>query len=93
MEKFKLVISSPTSTVYNGETEHCAVFTPLGKMGLEARHEAILAVLQSHTEIAFRDETGADRNVAIENGLLSFADNVCTVTVGLPGGGVARKGK
>jgi len=78
---FRLTITAAETLLFDGKVTYCSVFTESGKLGLEPRHEPLLAVLKKNSQVYFKDEAGNGNQFTIESGLLSFRDNICILTV------------
>ena len=81
MRTFELNIVSTTKVHFSDEARFCSITTPFGTIGFEARHEPFLAVLKEDSEVKYRDAIGREHTLPVTNGLLSFRNNTCTVTV------------
>ena len=81
MKTFTLTVISDSKTLFSGQALYCSVTTPSGSMGFEANHEPFLCTLQEGSIIQIRDVSAKETEVEIESGMLSFKDNVCTITV------------
>lgn len=83
MNTFNLVISTALKQVYNGKAVYCRVITPVGSMGIEAKHEPFNAVLAEGSSIEYKTESGELKSVPVDTALLSFDDNTCTIVAEL----------
>ena len=83
MTFFHLTITAFDSVLFNDEVVYCKVTTPFGKLGIEAHHEPLLAVIDERTSITYRDVSGTEESLTAESGLLSFSNNNCLITVSL----------
>ena len=81
MQTFKLKIVSPTRVHFDGEAGFCGIITDDGSMGLEARHEPVLAVLKVGSEVRYRDSVGQETSFVAVGGMLSFKENRCIITL------------
>lgn len=81
MNTFTLTIVACKAVVFKGQARLCRVVTSEGAIGLEARHEPLLAVLKEGSDIVYTDATGKAFSIAVANGLLSFKENTCTITM------------
>jgi F0F1-type ATP synthase epsilon subunit len=81
MTPFHLTITASDKLYFDDEAVYCNVTTPRGSLGIEANHEPFLAVLKENSTITYRDESGGEKSLTIENGLLSFLDNNCIIAV------------
>ncbi len=81
MQTFQLSIITWNRSIYDGPVRLCTVTTPEGSIGLEAHHETFLAVLQDDSEVYYKDGDGNSSSVMVKNGILSFENNNCTITV------------
>jgi F0F1-type ATP synthase epsilon subunit len=81
MNTFNLLIIAYDDVLFDGEAIHCGVTTLAGAMGLEARHEPLLAVLREDSDITYKDTSGEEKSVHVESGHLVFKENRCTITV------------
>ncbi len=86
MTRFNLVISAVAKIVYSGAAEYCGVTTLSGSIGFKANHEAFTGVLQPDSEVEYIDKNGDSKKVAVLDGIISFKNNSCTVTVSLSDG-------
>ena len=81
MQTFTLLIVSPKKVHFDGEAVFCGIITDDGSMGLEARHEPVLAVLKTGSEVRYRDSVGRETSLIAAGGMLSFKENSCTITL------------
>lgn len=81
MRTFRLIISNWDKTIFNGNAEYCGVTTQVGNIGIEARHEAMAAILAENSEIIYRNENGDEATFPVQSGMLSFENNRCVITV------------
>lgn len=82
MRTFRLIISSSTSVLFNGNAEYCRVESDDGSLAFEARHEPVVVLLKKNSEIEYRDESGARASIPVPDGILDFSVNRCLVTLG-----------
>jgi F0F1-type ATP synthase epsilon subunit len=50
-------------------------------MGIKARHEPFLATLKDGSELLYRLKDGRENTITVQNAILSFKDNSCSVTM------------
>ncbi len=81
MKTFSLTIISDTKLIFKGKALYCGVTTLTGSLGLEAFHEPLLGILKDNSEINYTVKSGGQSSVAVENGMFSFKNNTCTITV------------
>ena len=81
MSTFSLTIISETSRLFSGKVSYCVAITMTGSIGFEARHEPFIGVLKQGSEIRYTDASGNENTVSIDEGLLTFKNNECTVVV------------
>jgi F0F1-type ATP synthase epsilon subunit len=81
MNTFALTILAYNAVLFQGEARSCRVSTSHGSLGLEARHEPLLAVLRDGSDVAVTDAQGKTHTIPVATGLLSFRQNACTITV------------
>jgi len=85
MNTFKLMISAYNSILYNGPVIYCGITTLDGSLGIKARHEPILSILEENSFISYKNTEGMDGSIQITSGMLSFNKNQCTIIVDAPG--------
>jgi len=78
---FNLIITAYNEVIYDGEASYCGFITPIGSLGIEARHEPVLALLKEDSVILYDDSVRNRKTVPIKNGLLSFKKNKCIIVV------------
>ena len=83
MNSFDLVISSALKKIYKGKAVHCRAVTPVGSIGIEARHEPFNTVLVNGSNIEYETDRGEVKSVTVKTALLSFKDNICTIAAEL----------
>jgi F0F1-type ATP synthase epsilon subunit len=81
MTPFHLTISAPGRLYFDDEVVYCKIVTSGGSLGIEAYHEPLLAVLKEGSTVTYKDESGGEKSLTIENGLLSFLNNNCIIVV------------
>jgi len=81
MNTFKLLITSDSKTLFSGEALYCSVTTLSGSMGFEANHEPFICTLKPGSDIRLKDAASGETVLQIDGGMLSFKNNICTVTV------------
>jgi F0F1-type ATP synthase epsilon subunit len=54
--------------------------TPVGSIGLEAKHEPFIAVLRENSTLTYKTDNGEETSLNIINGMLSFKENFCIIT-------------
>ena len=81
MQTFTLTIVSDSKTRFNGPALYCSVTTLSGSMGFEANHEPFLCTLKEGSAIQVKDAASKETEITIANGMLSFKNNSCIVTV------------
>ena len=83
MRTFKLLIISADEAIFDGEAQCCRIVTDSGSIGFEAMHEPMITVLKKNTDIHVRDAEGKSRLIPAAEGILSFKDNACSITVSI----------
>ncbi len=83
MKTFTLTIVSDSKIAYSGLARYCGVTTLNGAIGFEAFHEPFLGVLKDNSDVVYLDGSGRENSVTIKNGIISFENNTCTLTVSL----------
>jgi len=81
MDTFNLKIVSFDKILLEKEVVYCAIYTETGKTGFKFRHESFVTVLQENSSIEYDDFEGDNGNIPILNGLFSFRDNHCIISV------------
>jgi len=81
VDTFKLTIVSDSKTLYSGQAVFCSITTLSGSMGFEANHEPFLCTLKEGSAIQVKDAASKETEITIANGMLSFKNNSCIVTV------------
>ena len=81
MSEFHLRIATPEKKLFDGEVVYCSLTTSEGRMGIKARHEPFLATLKDGSELLYRLKDGRENTVTVQNAILSFKDNSCSVTM------------
>ena len=79
MNVFHLKILSFDKLVLDEAVTYCSVFTPTGKIGFKAHHEAFVSTLAEGSKVEYQLASGEHRDVYVANGLFSFKDNICTL--------------
>ena len=79
MNSFNFKIVSFDKLVLDESVKSCTVFTPKGKIGFKAHHEAFVSTLKENSVVEYQLESGEVRDVTVANGLFSFKDNTCTL--------------
>ena len=79
MNTFNLKIVSFDKLVLDEPVTYCTVFTPKGKIGFKAHHEAFVSTLAEGSKVEYQLASGERRDVCVANGLFSFKDNICTL--------------
>ena len=82
MNTFNLKIVSFDKVVIDKPVVYCTVFTPSGKIGFKARHEAFVSVLKENSKVEYILENDESATFDVPNGLFSFKDNSCTLLIG-----------
>ena len=80
MNTFLLNIVMDSKTVFSDQASYCGVVVSSGSMGFEAGHEPFLGVLQEDSDVSYTDNSGAKSSVNLESGIISFKNNICTIT-------------
>lgn len=83
MRTFKLLIISSDEAIFDDEAQYCKITTEIGSIGFEAMHEPMIAVLRKNTDIHLRDAEGKSRLIPVAEGILSFKNNTCSITVSI----------
>ncbi len=83
MSTFTLSIISDTKIIYSGKVRYCGIVTISGSIGFEANHEPFMGILKPGSEIEYINENGAGETVSVEDGMLKFIDNKCSIIVSL----------
>ena len=78
--KFPVEVLTPEGEVFNDEVEMISTVTTVGSIGILARHEPLLAMLEPTELRLYRSETEIVRYAQAE-GYLQFADNHALVLV------------
>ncbi|MBN2444100.1 MAG: F0F1 ATP synthase subunit epsilon [Spirochaetales bacterium] len=86
MTSFHLTITAPQYLIFNDPAVYCKVTTLSGSIGIEAHHEPFLALLKENSSVTYKDESGAEKSILLESGLLSFFNNKCNIAVSLAPG-------
>ena len=81
MNTFSLQIVSFNKALVDEQAAYCAVETATGKIGFKAHHEPFVSVLQNDSEIEYQIASKGVQKVKIQNGLFSFIDNKCSITI------------
>jgi F0F1-type ATP synthase epsilon subunit len=82
MNDFNLKIVSFDKIVVDESVTYCAVYTPKGKIGFKAHHEAFVSTLREKSAVEYTLASGESKSVDIDNGLFSFKDNNATLLAG-----------
>ena len=83
MSLFELTIVSESEILFSGKAEYCGITTLTGSMGFEANHEAFTGILKPDSDVEYIDDSGNRRKVSIQDGIILFKDNFCTITATL----------
>ena len=78
--KFPVEVLTPEGEVFNDEVEMISTVTAVGSIGILARHEPLLAMLEPTELRLYRSETEVVRYAQAE-GYLQFAENHALVLV------------
>ena len=78
--KFPVEVLTPEGEVFNDEVEMISTVTAVGSIGILARHEPLLAMLEPTELRLYRSDTEIVRYAQAE-GYLQFADNHALVLV------------
>ncbi len=81
MSTFTLSIISDTKIIYSGKVRYCGIVSINGAIGFEANHEPFMGILKPGSEIEYIDENGTGETVTVEDGMLKFTDNQCSIIV------------
>jgi F0F1-type ATP synthase epsilon subunit len=81
MNTFNLKIVSFEKIFLDEPVTYCAIYTSTGKIGFKANHEAFMSVLKENSQIEYTLKSGSQKKVALLNGLFTFKDNACTITI------------
>jgi F-type H+-transporting ATPase subunit epsilon len=84
MTTFHLTISSAETLIYDGPSVYCTINPDSGSLGIEPGHEPFLGVLKENSHVRFKDESGTEKTIAVESGLIYFRNNRCVLTVSVP---------
>ena len=79
MNSFHLKILSFDKLLLDEAVTYCSVFTPKGKIGFKAHHEAFVSTLAEGSKVEYELLSGERRDISVESGLFSFKDNICTL--------------
>jgi len=82
MNDFNLKIVSFDKIVLDEPVIYCTVYTPKGKIGVKAHHEAFVSTLKENSFVEYTLVSGELKSIKIANGLFSFKDNQSTVLAG-----------
>ena len=81
MNSFNLNIVSFDKIIVDEAATYCSIITDAGKMGFEARHEPFVSVLKSNSKVEFKTAAGEQKSIEVVNGLFSFENGNCTITI------------
>jgi F0F1-type ATP synthase epsilon subunit len=81
MTSFNLTIVSERKIHFSGKTAYCGVQTLNGSIGFEADHEPFMGVLKPDSLITYGNGDSGDESLKIHDGMLSFKNNDCTITI------------
>jgi len=85
MMGFLLSVAAADRVCYRGTALACTVETTTGSRTFEAHHEPFVALLAPGA-ISIVEEEGRRRSIPVEDGLVRFDGNVCSIVVGAAGG-------
>jgi len=80
MNTFRLNIVTDSKIVFSGQASYCGVAAYSGSMGFEANHEPFFGVLKEKSDVIYTNESGVESSLFLEDGMLSFKNNICTIT-------------
>ena len=83
MKTFTLSIVSDSKILFSGLARYCGVTTLNGEIGFEAEHESFFGILGDGTEVRYIGGDENEKSVAVENGIVFFNNNTCTVAVSI----------
>ncbi len=81
MALFHLQITAPEKTVFDGDVSYCRIETLEGSLGLEARHQPLITLLEKGTEIVWQDKNSNEGRARVSEGIAVFAGNTCAIAV------------
>ena len=81
MKTFELTVISEAKVHFKGRASHCGVTTLSGAIGFEADHEPFVGVLKPGSKIRYTGEEGGEKSLIIQDGMLSFKKNNCTIII------------